>query len=119
TQNELDAATRDLVRAASALGQALGELDVEQARADAFNVGHPLGVDPGREKKLDATSTLQLLIGMLSTLMSEAADSKMKATAEFTMKTLEARHALELEKIRKHEQEVQRARDAEKKTGCA
>lgn len=119
TQGRLDAAGRDLVEAASALEQALGELDVEQARADAFNVGQPLGVDPGREKKLDATSTLQLLIGMLSTLMSEAADSKMKATAEFTMKTLEARHALELEKIRKHEEEVQRARDAEKKTGCA
>lgn len=119
TQNDLDAARRDLVKAANALDQALGELDAEQAKADAFNAGQPLGVDPSRAKKLDPTSTLQMLIGMLSTLMSEAADSKMKATAEFTMKTLEARHALELEKIRKHEQEVQRARDAEKKTGCA
>lgn len=119
TQSRLDAAGRDLVEAASTLEEALGHLDAEQARADAFNSGQPLGVDPSREKKLDATSTLQLLIGMLSTLMSEAADSKMKATAEFTMKTLEARHALEQEKIRKHEEEVQRARDAEKKTGCA
>lgn len=119
TEDRLDASGRDLVAAASALDKALGDLDAEQAKTDAFNNGQPLGVDPGREKKLDATSTLQMLIGMLSTMMSEAADSKMKTTAEFTMKALEARHAQELEKIRKHEEEVQRARDAEKKTGCA
>ncbi|KIP87797.1 MULTISPECIES: type III secretion system translocon subunit SctE [unclassified Stenotrophomonas] len=119
TQSRLEAAGRDLIEAASALDQALGDLDAEQAKADAFNAGQPLGVDPGRQKKLDPTSTLQLIMGMLSRLMSEMTDSGMKATAEFTMTWIEMRREIELEKIRKHEEEVQRARDAEKKTGCA
>lgn len=66
-----------------------------------------------------AAETLQKLITQLSIIGADVALNQLKNETEMLMAALKAREAENLERARKHEAEQQRARDAEKKTGCA
>lgn len=118
-QGRHEAAAKALFEAAQTLDGRLGELDAERARAEAFNAGQPLGVDPSSAKAWDAQSTLVVMMGMLFKLINDGIISKHELDTAYIQKTIEARHAQERERIRQHEEQIQRARDAEKKTGCA
>lgn len=114
-----EAAAKALFEAAQTLDGRLGELDAERARVDAFNAGQPLGVDPSSAKAWDAQSTLVVMMGMLFKLINDGIISKHELDTAYIQKTIEARQAQERERIRQHDEQIQRARDAEKKTGCA
>jgi len=118
-QARYDAAGQRLVEAAEALESRLSELESLRARADDFNAGQPLGIDLSSAKQRDAKTLLMLITVLLSQLVSKGADEHMKVSSELALKTIKARHLQESERLRKHEEELQRARDAEKKTGCA
>lgn len=118
-QGRHEAAAKALFEAAQTLDGRLGELDAERARAEAFNAGQPLGVDPSSAKAWDAQSTLVVMMGMLFKLINDGIISKHELDTAYIQKTIEARHAQERERIRQHDEQIQRARDAEKKTGCA
>jgi hypothetical protein len=117
-QGRFEAAAKTLNDAVALLDATLGELDEQEARLRGFNHGQPM-VGGETERKLNAADTLTLLMGIISKLMGNHADSTMKDMSEFTIQTIKARQAKEQERIRQHEEELQRARDAEKKTGCA
>ena len=118
-QGRHEAAAKALFEAAQTLDGRLGELDAERARAEAFNTGQPLGVDPSSAKAWDAQSTLVVMMGMLFKLINDGIISKHELDTAYIQKTIEARQAQERERIRQHDEQIQRARDAEKKTGCA
>ena len=118
-QGRHEAAAKALFEAAQTLDGRLGELDAERARAEAFNAGQPLGVDPSSAKAWDAQSTLVVMMGMLFKLINDGIISKHELDTAYIQKTIEARQAQERERIRQHDEQIQRARDAEKKTGCA
>lgn len=118
-QGRHEAAAKALFEAAQTLDGRLGELDAERARAEAFNAGQPLGVDPSSAKAWDAQSTLVAMMGMLFKLINDGIISKHELDTAYIQKTIEARHAQEREQIRQRDEQIQRARDAEKKTGCA
>jgi len=131
-QAELDAAQQRLVRAETGLEQATQKL---AAAGQAFNAAllrvevhrsemdgiHAVGTATPKpsETELSAAARLQQLIAMLSELSADVALEKLKSETEALMAALKAREAENLERSRKHEEEQQRARDAEKKTGCA
>lgn len=117
-QSRFDAAAKALNDAALVLDTRLGELDEQEQRLRDFNQGQPMTTDPA-DRKLNANDTLTMLMAVISQLMGKHADSTMKSMSEFTIQTIKARQAKEQERIRQHEEELQRARDAEKKTGCA
>lgn len=118
-QGRHEAAAKALFEAAQTLDGRLGELDAERARAEAFNAGQPLGVDPSSAKAWDAQGTLVVLMGMLFKLINDGIISKHELDTAYIQKTIEARQAQERELIRQRDDQIQRARDAEKKTGCA
>ena len=117
-QGRFDAAAKALNDAAVVLDARLGELDEQEQRLRGFNQGQPMITEPA-ERKLNASDTLAMLMGVISQLMGDHADKTLKTMSEFTIQTIKARHAKEQERIRQHEEELQRARDAQKKTGCA
>ncbi|MEN5426501.1 type III secretion system translocon subunit SctE [Stenotrophomonas pennii] len=117
-QGRFDAASKALNDAVALLDATLGELDEQEARLRGFNHGQPM-VGGETERKLNAADTLTMLMAIISKLMGNHADSTMKDMSAFTIQTIKARQAKEQERIRQHEEELQRARDAEKKTGCA
>lgn len=117
-QGRFDAAAKTLNEAVALLDATLGELDEQEARLRGFNQGQPM-MAGDNERKLNVTDTLTMQMAILSQLMGKHTDNTMKNMSEFTIQTIKARQAKEQERIRKHEEELQRARDAEKKTGCA
>ncbi|WP_309689468.1 type III secretion system translocon subunit SctE [Stenotrophomonas sp. SORGH_AS_0321] len=117
-QARFDAASRALYEAVEVLDATLGELDALETTLRAFNHNQPM-VAGDSERKLNASDTLAMLMAVISQLMGKHADNTMKNMSEFTIQTIKARQAKEQERIRQHEEELQRARDAEKKTGCA
>jgi secretion system effector C (SseC) family protein/type III secretion system (T3SS) cell invasion protein SipB len=117
-QQRFDAAAQALCEAALELDAKLGELDELEATLRGFNQGQAM-VAGYTERKLSSADTLTLLLALLSKEEAKDAMATMKTMSEFTIRTLKARQAKEQERIRQHEEELQRARDAEKKTGCA
>lgn len=117
-QGRFDAAYQALNEAAALLDAKLGDVEEQEANLRGFNDGQPV-VAAEAERKLNASDTLAMLMAVISQLMGKHADSTMKTMSEFTIQTIKARQAREQERIREHEEKLQRARDAEKKTGCA
>ncbi len=117
-QGRFDAASNALDEAVALLEVRLGHLDELEEKLRGFNKGQPT-ITGDSERKLNSSDTLTMLMAVISQLMGKHADSTMKSMSEFTIQTIKARQAKEQERIRQHEEELQRARDAEKKTGCA
>jgi len=117
-QGRFDAASNALNEAVALLDLRLAQLDEQDESLRAFNKGQPT-IAGDVERKLNSSDTLTMLMGVISQLMGKHADTTMKTMSEFTIQTIKARQAKEQERIRQHEEELQRARDAEKKTGCA
>jgi len=116
-QSRFEAASKALYEAVAVLDARLGELDEVEATLRGFNHDQPMMAGDG-ERKLNATDTLAMLMGIISQLMGKHADNTLKSMSEVTIQTIKARQAKEQERIRQHDEELQRARDAEKKTGC-
>lgn len=116
-QSRFEAASKALYEAVAVLDARLGELDEVEATLRGFNHGQPMMAGDG-ERKLNATDALAMLMGIISQLMGKHADNTLKSMSEVTIQTIKARQAKEQERIRQHDEELQRARDAEKKTGC-
>lgn len=117
-QGRFDAAARALNEAVTLLEARLDDLDQQEGRLRSFNHGQPMTAS-GADRQLNATDTLAMLMAVISQLMGKHSDNALKDMSEFTIQTIKARQAKEQERIRQHEEELQRARDAEKKTGCA
>lgn len=118
-QARLDQATAALLAATNTFNSALQKVDAQRAVVAANAAQRRGEAPPPDARELSAAATLQKLLAMLGALASDAALDKLKNETESMMATLRAREAENLERARKHEEEVQRARDAEKKTGCA
>lgn len=117
-QRRFDAAAQALCEAALELDARLGELDEVEATLRGFNQGQPM-VAGNTERKWNAADILTMLLAEISTHQKNTAMATIKTMSEFTIRLVKARQAKEQERIRQHEEEQQRARDAEKKTGCA
>lgn len=117
-QGRFDAASKALYEAVEVLDAKLGKLDELEETLRGFNRDQPLVAGDG-ERKLNASDTLAMLMAIISQLMGKHSDNTLKNMSEVTIQTIKARQAVEKERIRKHEEELQRARDAAKKTGCA
>lgn len=132
-QAELDAARHDLqaaegglekaaaalLVAGAAFSTALDQVEQCQREIDRFNAGAVVLSPRPDQSARGAAETLQKLIAQLSIIGAEVSLNQLKNETEMLMAALKAREAENLERARKHEAEQQRARDAEKKTGCA
>ena len=116
-QGRLDQAAEKLLVASSSFEAALDQV---QKQRDQMGAEHQrgTGTPPPDARELTASATLQKLLAMLSALASDVALDKLKSETQALMAALQAREAQNKEAVRKHEEETQRARDAEKKTGC-
>lgn len=117
-EGRLEQAAAKLLDAGRQLDVALQQVDQQRREADVFNGVQPqLRLDTRED--ISASARLQTLIALLSRIMSDFSLDKLKNESEALMEQLRARQADNLERARKFEEEQQRARDAEKKTGCA
>ncbi len=116
-QGRLDTATAALLAAGNTLSDALDALDQHREKMLAAGA-QQAGMPPMDRRELSAAATLQKLLTMLSALAAEVSLDRLKNETESLMAALEARTAQNRETLRKQEEEAQRARDAEKKTGC-
>lgn len=99
-----------------ALDEASGRFDAKRGEVDRFNAGSVLRIET--PDRLTASAQLQALLAKLSASVAEFAESKRKDESEILLKELQARDAANIERARKHAEEQERAREAEKKTGC-
>lgn len=116
-QSRLDQAAEKLLVASRDFESALGQVQRQRDQMDAERQ-RGTGVPPPDARELTASATLQKLLAMLSALAADVALEKLKSESKALMAALEAREAQAKEAVRKQEEEAQRARDAEKKTGC-
>ncbi len=115
-QGRQEQAEIKVLAASHALDQASGRLDATQGDADRFNVGSVLRVET--HDGLSASEVLRVLLARLSASVAKFADNKRKGDSEILLKELQARDAANIERARKHAEELERAREAEQKTGC-
>jgi len=113
----LEQAAQHLASAGKLFNSALLGLERQRSEIDGFHA-RETSVPKPDDTGLTASARLQQLIAMLSELSADVALEKLKSETEALMAALKAREAENLERSRKHEEEQQRARDAEKKSGC-
>lgn len=116
-QSRLEQASEKLLVAGRDFEAALEQVQRQRAQMSAES-RRGAGGPPPDARDLTAAATLQKLLAMLSALASDVALEKLKSETEALMAALQAREAQNKEAARKQEEEAQRARDAEKKTGC-
>lgn len=108
-------------RLAAASEQYLAAVDVSnkvRAQVDAFNREDPTGLRPPEVDLGSRSARMQALIGLLSQIMSDASLEKLKTDSEATIKRLEASQKEQLKLAEEQEAELERAREAETKSGC-
>lgn len=115
-QERQQQAEAKVLAAGHALDKATGLLDAKLGDVDRFNAGSVLRVET--PDRLTASAQLQALLARLSASVAEFAENKRKDESEVLLKELQARDAANIERARKHAEEQERAREAEKKTGC-
>jgi len=115
-QGRQQQAEAKVLAAGHALVEAGGRFDAKLGDVDRFNAGSTLRIET--PDRLTASAQLQVLLARLSAAVAELADNKRKDESEILLKELQARDAANIERARKHAEEQERAREAERKTGC-
>ena len=116
--NGLEEAAGPLLEAAKALNAALDNVAAQRGLVESHVTAR--GAPAPRDKReLSAAAILQKLLMMLSTIASDHALEKLMNETEGLKAVSEAREKQNLENVKKHKEETERAQDAQKKTGCA
>lgn len=85
----------------------------------SFNREDPTGIrPPGLDELSSRSARMQALIGQLSEIMSDASMDKLRSDAAAALKQMEASQKEQLRLAEEQEKELERMREAEKKSGC-
>ncbi|MEI2260077.1 type III secretion system translocon subunit SctE [Stenotrophomonas indicatrix] len=124
-QHQAQAAQRSEQAAAQALSAASSYSRAAQAyqqqlrEADQFNREDPVGLRrPDAEQMGSRSARMQALIGLLSQIMADASLDKLRNESELALQQLQASQKESLRLAEEQEKELERMREAEKKSGC-
>jgi len=107
-----------LIARTASYTQAVAVANDVRARIDAFNREEPMGLRPPEADIGSRGARMHALIGLLSQIMSDASLDKLKSDSELVLKQLESSQKEQLRLAKEQEDELERARAAESKSGC-
>lgn len=120
TQAARDQAADQLGAAGRALGNALAALHLGLGDTDRFNAQSPVQVPgTGADDRLTDNARAELVLALLAKLTKALAKDQSDNQSRMLIERLEAQKNENLERSRKYLEEQERARAAEKSTGCA
>jgi len=120
TQAARDQAADELGAAGRALGNALAALNLGLGDADRFNAQSPVQAPgTGTDERLTDQARAELVLALLAKLTKALAKDQSDNQSRMLIERLEAQKNENLERARKYAEEQERARAAEKSTGCA
>ncbi|MGE6332984.1 type III secretion system translocon subunit SctE [Stenotrophomonas sp. NPDC077659] len=107
-----------LVAASDAYADAVKASSQARAEIDTFDREDVVGLRPPQADMGSRSARMQALIGLLSQIMSDASLEKIRTDSEMAIARLEASQKEQMRLAEEQEAELERAREAEQKSGC-
>lgn len=116
-QVKMDAGIEELVKASTALNQALSDLEDFKSEADKLDPNGSVSAR-GDDKARTNAALLGELLAMLQEIIGKANDAKLEAETKLIQEVLRLREAENMRRSQEYQEQVAKAEAAQKKMGC-